>query len=110
MSDRKLNTCCFHLFIRIPHFLCNFRLFKPSPCYPDYLDGQELEEYSDYSVSQKKWSLVKCEYWGPSKPVCDIPYNLLHLHMIPGYVQALQEMKLCPYSLRYSPFKPYKMS
>ena len=39
---------------------------------------------------------------GAVKPFFYIPYNLLHLHMIPGYVQALKETNMCP----YSPFSP----
>ena len=45
---------------------------------PNYLQG--------CTACLKKWSLVKCHYWGPLKPVCDIPYSFFNLHRTPGHV------------------------
>ena len=37
----------------------------------------KISKIGKYSVSKKKLYLAKCDYMGPFKPVCDIPYYLL---------------------------------
>ena len=48
--------------------------------------GVASNNVPQYTVSQKKCYLAKCDYMGPFKPVCDIPYYLLQLCSIPGHV------------------------
>ena len=70
--------------------------------YNGTIDGFTDQRRTKYTVRPKKYYLAKCNYWRPLKSIFNIPYYLLHLHRILGYVYVLQDTIWCPYIVAYS--------